>query len=144
MLLGDSAVYTLTVTNQGSLATTYAVTTTLPTGPDFDSLSLLPGESQPLVYSFTAACVGFQVLHAQVVATGPDVVGDVSAEASAGLNVVNQFVQILSVTPDPPFVETGVSATIVSIDVANVANLRREGDGADDLRQRRRRDGVHR
>ena len=126
VLLGSNATYTLTVTNQGSVATTYAVTTTLPTGPDYDSLSLDPGESQPVVYNFTPPALGFQVLEALVVATGPDVVGVVADEASAGLNVVNQFVQITSVTPDPPFVETGVSSTTVSIDVANVANLRRE------------------
>ncbi|MCB0230782.1 MAG: hypothetical protein KDH90_16980, partial [Anaerolineae bacterium] len=126
VLLGDSATYTLTVTNEGSVATTYAVTTTLPTGPDYDSLSLDPGESQPVVYNVTPPALGFQLLEATVAATGPDVVGVVSDQASAGLNVVNQFVQITSVTPDPPFVETGVSSTTVSINVANVANLRRE------------------
>ncbi|MCB0205034.1 MAG: hypothetical protein KDH89_09480, partial [Anaerolineae bacterium] len=126
VILGDSATFTLTVTNQGSVATSYAVTATLPTGPDYDSLNLNPGESQPLVYSFTAPALGFELLKAQVVATGPDVVGDVSTETSAGLNVVNQFVQITSVEADPPFVETGVSSTTVKVDVANVANLRRE------------------
>ncbi|MCB0238763.1 MAG: hypothetical protein KDH08_08975, partial [Anaerolineae bacterium] len=126
VLLGGSATYTLTVTNEGSVATTYAVTTTLPTGPDYDSLSLDPGESQPVVYNVTAPALGFQVLEAHVVATGPDVVGTISDDATAGLNVVNQFVQITSLTPDPPFVETGVSSTAVSIEVANVANLRRE------------------
>jgi uncharacterized membrane protein len=123
-LPGQVTTYTLELTNQGSLTTTYALTVALPAGNQVFSTTLAPGQSQPLVYPVSATELGLETLQATVVASGPDVsLANLAASATASLNVVERFVQLTSVTASPAFVETGVSSTTLSIDVSNVANV---------------------
>ena len=65
-------------------------------------------------------------LLAEAEATGVGVNAGNFSAATGWLNVVDRFVQITAVVVDPPFVETGVSSTTLSIDVANVANVARD------------------
>jgi hypothetical protein len=59
-------------------------------------------------------------LSATAVVVGQD---SILSYSNAILNAVDKFVQLTAVIPDPPFVETGVSATDLSIGVANNANI---------------------
>ncbi|MEZ4641455.1 MAG: hypothetical protein R3E31_01720 [Chloroflexota bacterium] len=60
---------------------------------------------------------------AEIVAIAPDVQLDVRDTAVARLNVVDKFVQVTQVSADPAFVETGVSSTTLSVEVANIAGV---------------------
>ncbi len=126
VLLGDTAVLTLTVQNQGHLATTYAVTVTTPSGDQSFNPTIAPGDTAVLPISTTPASLGSYDITAGVVPTGPDVQMVMTDTAVARLNVVDKFVQVTAVAADPPFVETGTSSTDLSVTVANVAGIRQD------------------
>lgn len=123
ILLGDTAVLTLTVHNQGTIATTYAITVSTPTGNQNYNPTIAAGGSAVLPISTTPGQLGSYDLTAQVRPTGPNVLLPMVGTAVARLNVVDKFVQVTAVTADPPFVETGVSSTDLSVEVANVAGV---------------------
>jgi len=119
-LTGQPVLYSLELTNQGSLPTSYALTVTLPGGVQSFSPALDAGESTSLPFPVDLGTLGLYELDTEV-----SVVGEswIQVGATARLNVVDRFVQVNSVTPDPPFVETGVSSTDISVNVSNVANI---------------------
>ena len=124
ILLGDTASFDLDVTNRGTVTTTYAITVTgLPGGSINFNEIIDPGARTRLEVSATPAALGSTNLEAEIVAIGPDVTLDIRRQISARLNVVDKFVQVTSVTADPPFVETGTSATTISVQVANLAGV---------------------
>ncbi|MBX3060768.1 MAG: VCBS repeat-containing protein, partial [Anaerolineae bacterium] len=123
ILLGDSASFNLDVHNQGTLTTTYAITITgLPGGDLLFNQTIPPGATANLPVAPTPNAMGNFNLTAVIVA---DVMGDVAVQdtAVARLNVVDKFVQITQVIADPPFVETGISATDLRVEVANFAGV---------------------
>ncbi|MBK8932347.1 MAG: VCBS repeat-containing protein [Chloroflexi bacterium] len=127
-LVGETAVFDLSVTNEGSLATTYAITVTglSPAPPLLFAPTIAPGATINLPVNASAATLGVYDPVAAVTPTGLEAAVDWSATAVARLNVVDKFVQITQVTADPPFVETGTSATNLSVTVANVAGVRQD------------------
>jgi uncharacterized membrane protein len=120
ILLSDTQNYTLTVTNAGTMTTTYAITATLPEGDQSTMQTLDPGASAELLYTTTPGALGLYAIEAEVVADVPELV---QTSASAGLNVVEKFLQITAVTPTPDFVETGTSSTVIDINTTNYAGL---------------------
>ncbi len=124
VLPGGTAVYTLTLANLGSVSTSYTLTVDLPTGPQTLTPTVAPGASVDYVYPVTESALGLYDLSALAEAAGPDVtLPGLLVEAAARLSVVDRFLQLTAVRPDPAFVETGTSATTIHIDVSNVANL---------------------
>jgi uncharacterized membrane protein len=116
--------YVLELTNRGTLSTTYAVTVSLPTGTQTFNADLDPGVTISYTYAVSGNAVGLINLNGQATAIGPgDVPSGLSASASARLNVLDRFVQLTSVNPNPAFVETGLSSTSIVIEVNNLANL---------------------
>ena len=124
ILLGESASFSLDVTNQGTLTTTYNITITglSPAPPLLFSPAIPPGATVNLPVTPAPNVMGNFSLTAEIVA---DVVGEVEVRrtAVARLNVVDKFVQVTEVIADPPFVETGVSSTSLSVEVANFAGV---------------------
>jgi len=126
-LPGETAVFDLSVTNDGTLAATYAITVTgLPGGDQTFNESIAPGGTAVVPVNSSAATLGVYDLAAAVTPTGLAAAVDWTATAVARLNVVDKFVQITQVAADPPFVETGTSATNLSVTVANEAGVRQE------------------
>ncbi|MCB8986976.1 MAG: VCBS repeat-containing protein [Ardenticatenaceae bacterium] len=126
-LVGETAVFDLSLTNDGTLATSYAITVTgLPGGEQTFNESIAPGGTAVVPVSTSPAALGVYDLAAAVAPTGLDQAVDWTATAVARLNVVDKFVQVTQVAVDPPFVETGTSATTLSVTVANVAGVRQE------------------
>jgi hypothetical protein len=124
ILLGDAASFSLDVLNQGSIATTYAITVTgLPGGDLLFNPTIAPGATTSLPVAPTPAVLGSFNLAAEIVAVAPDVTLDIRRSAVARLNVVDRFVQVTQVIADPPFVETGVSSTDLRAEVANIAGV---------------------
>ena len=123
ILLGETADFSLIVTNQGTLTTTYGVTVTGPTDVQSFIWVIEPGGAVTQTISTTPADLGVYDILAEVVAIVPDGELDVSVQAKARLNVVDRFVQLTAVTPNPDFVDTGTSSTTISIDVSNIANI---------------------
>ncbi len=123
ILLGDTANFSLELTNRGTVTTTYIVTTTTPTNSQTFNPVVDPGATVTLPASTTPPALGIYNITAEVIATAPDVQVDIRTQTQARLNVVDRFVQLTSVRPDPEFVDTGTSATTVYIDVSNVANI---------------------
>lgn len=123
VLLGETAVFSLTVSNEGTLTTTYAVTATTPTGVSTFNPEIAPGAAVDLPLATAPAALGSYDILAAAVPTGPDVQLPLADTAVARLNVVDKFVQVTAVTADPPFVETGNSSTDLSVTVANVAGV---------------------
>ena len=126
-LPGQPVTYTLTLENQGTLTTIYDVSVLgLPTGwPAWEQQSpvLEPGAAVDLPLVVTADALGYRTWGVEVQAAEEPLV---QARATAGLNVVDAFVRVLSVNADPAFVETGVSSTTLSVEIANVANVYQE------------------
>lgn len=126
-LPGQPVAYTLELHNTGTADTTYQITATLPGGVSTLSPTVAAGDTYTATLNASAATVGQYPLLAAATATGAGVtLPDISAAATGWLNVVDRFLQLTAVTPDPAFVETGVSSTTVSIDVTNVANVPQE------------------
>jgi hypothetical protein len=124
ILLGDTAHFSLTVTNEGSLATTYAITVTgLPGGDQIFHETINPGATVNRPINVSPTVLGVYNLAATIAPVGAGITLPMSRTASARLNVVDKFVQVLAVAADPPFVETGVSSTTVSVDVANPSGV---------------------
>jgi hypothetical protein len=144
ILLGETAVLTLTVSNLGSLETSYAVTATTPTGEQTFNPTIQAGEAVALPVSTTPAQLGSYDILAEVAPTGPDVTLDMTETALARLNVVDKFVQVTAVSADPPFVETGVSSTTLSVEVANVAGIQQDVMAQAEILAPRRRLAVER
>ncbi|NUM47307.1 MAG: hypothetical protein HUU38_21620 [Anaerolineales bacterium] len=119
-LLNQPVTYTLNLENLGSLATTYHLTITLPSGVQTFNLTVNPGETSS--YEFPASSPTIDLLDLSATTTVADHPA-ISDSADALLNAVDKFVQLTAVTPDPSFVETGVSSTDLSIGVANNANI---------------------
>ncbi|CAG0927925.1 hypothetical protein TFLX_00702 [Thermoflexales bacterium] len=123
-LINQPRDYALELTNRGTLSTTYAVTVTLPNGSQSFNISLNPGATITYTYLVSGSAVGLLDLMGQAEAIGPEVgLSGLSASATARLNVVDRFVQLTAVNPDPSFVETGVSSTTIKIEVNNLASL---------------------
>ena len=124
MLLGGTANFSLDVTNRGSLATTYAITVTgLPGGALFQNATIAPGATISLPLAPAPANLGVYDLAATITPLAAGLTLDLSAQAAARLNVVDRFVQVTQVTPDPPFVDTGGSATNIAATVADLAGI---------------------
>ncbi|NJM41954.1 MAG: hypothetical protein HC853_14950, partial [Anaerolineae bacterium] len=51
-------------------------------------------------------------------------------QTAAGLRVVDALVRVLSVNPNPAFIETGAGSTSLSANISNVANWRMRGTAA--------------
>ncbi|MBK8989256.1 MAG: VCBS repeat-containing protein, partial [Chloroflexi bacterium] len=125
ILSGDSASYDLELTNLGTVATTYALTLSLPTGETTQNITLPAGQTTTLPVSVATPPDGYHLLNAVAVPTGPDVDLFINPGSQARLNVVDRFVQVTAVTADPPFVDVGVSSTTLSVEIANIANVAR-------------------
>lgn len=117
-LVGEVVTYTLTVENRGTLDATYDLTVTLPSGAQINSPTVPAGDSTTFEYTVSSASTGQFTLDADITAQGAP---DVSDNVAATFRVVDQFYLITAVTPDPAFVETGVSSADISIDVTNFA-----------------------
>ena len=114
----------LELTNLGTLSTTYAVTVTLPNGPQSFNVLLNPGATVTYTYALSNSVTGLVNVNAQATAVGSEIsLSGLNASATTRLNVLDRFVQLTSVEPNPAFVETGVSSTTVKIEVNNLANL---------------------
>jgi hypothetical protein len=126
ILLGATANFSLDVTNQGNIATTYAVTVTgLPGGAVQQNLTIDPGATTSLPLGATPATLGVYDLAATITPLTPGLTLDVTARAEARLNVVDRFVQVTQVSSTPAFVETGGSSTSVAATIANLAGVAR-------------------
>ncbi|NHZ72234.1 MAG: hypothetical protein GWP17_04005 [Aquificales bacterium] len=124
ILLGDSTNLTLDVSNDGTLATTYAITVTgLPSGDSFFNEAINPGTTVTLPINATPAVLGAFDLEAEVTAVGSFTLTP-QTTAVARLNVVDKFLQVTQVIADPDFVETGVSATTLSVEIAGAAAVK--------------------
>ncbi|MFO7541034.1 MAG: PKD domain-containing protein [Chloroflexota bacterium] len=123
ILLGETADFSLDVSNQGTLTTSYAITVTgLPGGDLLFNETISPGATTNLPIAPTPNVLGNFNLTAVIVAAVAGEV-DVRKTAVARLNVVDKFVQVTQVSADPPFVETGVSSTDLRVEVANFAGV---------------------
>jgi len=124
VLLGDSTSFTLDVTNLGTITTTYAITVTgVPGGEQLFTSTINPGQTTSLPVNVTPVSLGSLDLNATAAATVPDVVVPVGTTATARLNVVDKFVQVTAVTPNPAFVDTGSSQTTLNINIDNSAGI---------------------
>src|SRR5690606_11747935 len=102
------------------------ITVSLPTGPTILNETIDPGDTTSLPFVLAPVTLDSYDLTATVTAVGSGVtLNTLTAQASARLNVVDKFVQVTAVTPNPAFVETGVSSTTLSIAVTNVAGVAR-------------------
>ncbi len=123
ILLGDSVGFSLDVTNEGTIATTYAITVTgLPGGSQFFNETIAPGATLNLPVNDTPAAMGAFDVEAAVT------YADLTDTAVARLNVVDKFVQITQVRATPDFVETGVSSTDLSVEIANISGVAQDGN----------------
>jgi transglutaminase-like putative cysteine protease/uncharacterized membrane protein len=134
-LPGQTVDYTLELANRGTLNTSYAVTVTLPGGVSTLNPTVAAGATYTATVPASSPTLGQFSLLVEAEATGAGVtMPGIAASAAGWLNVVDKFVQITAVVVDPPFVETGVSSTTLSIDVANVANVARDATARAELR----------
>lgn len=114
----------LEVKNLGTLTTTYAVTVTLPNGPQSFNVLVNPGATVSTTYALSNSVTGLINVSAQATAVGPEIgLSGLSASATTRLNVLDRLVQLTAVNPNPAFVETGISSTTLQIEVNNLANL---------------------
>lgn len=122
ILLGETADFSLDVTNDGTLATTYAITVTgLPGGDIFFNPTISPGQTSHLAINPTPVSLGSYDLAATIV---PQITSiNIEETAVARLNVVDKFVQVTAVLPDPAFVETGISSSTIEAEIANVSGV---------------------
>ncbi|MBI1299963.1 DUF11 domain-containing protein, partial [bacterium] len=126
VLIGQTAGFSLDVTNQGTVTTTYAVTVTGLPGADLTfNEPLAPGETRTLPVDATPAALGIFDLTATVDPVVADLTVNLRREAQARLNAVDKFVQVTQVLADPPFVDSGGSATDLSVRVANIGGVLR-------------------
>ena len=124
VLLGEPATFTLEVSNRGSLTTTYTITFTGLPGPDTNfNQTIPPGQTIAIPVTPTLTTPGAYDLTADVVAIAPNLTLDIGDTAVARLNAVSKFVQVIQVMATPAFVDTGVSSTTVSVEIANIANV---------------------
>ncbi|MCB9418991.1 MAG: hypothetical protein H6667_04265 [Ardenticatenaceae bacterium] len=125
-LLGENAAFSLDVTNDGTLATTYAITVTgLPGGDLFFNETIQPGAAISLPITPAATTQGAYDITATITPVG---VGIIEATAVARFNVVDKFVQVTQVVATPDFVETGISSTDLSVEIANVSGIAQVGN----------------
>jgi len=127
VVLGASpAAFNLSLTNQGSVTTTYTVTLTpsSPTvalSPTVEDLTVAPGAVITIPVTATSATLGSAIISATVaVADAPDL----SALTEAvGVTSVDALLRLTGITVNPPFVEYGSGGTpAVDVQIANVAN----------------------
>lgn len=121
-LPGQTVNYNLQLTNRGSLATSYAVTVTLPNETQTFQQTIEPGATENRAVAAASADLGLHLIAAEVKALGTPL-DYLIAQSEARLNVVDRFVQVTAVTADPPFVETGISSTTLQLEIANVAGI---------------------
>ena len=119
-LTGASKTYTVTLTNVGTLQATYALTVTTPSGDTTDTPTLAAGASQQYAVVLSSPTAAWVSANADVTVVGEPTIGD---SASAGLNVVDNYIQLTEVTATPDFVETGTSSSEISIEVTNIAGV---------------------
>lgn len=119
-LTGQPVQYALNLTNLGALPTTYALTLTLPSGVQTFNPLLDPGETASFPALLDLPATGLYHLDAEVSVQGDEWI---TGAASALLNVVDRYIQLTRVSPEPAFVETGSSSTTISVEVDNLANL---------------------
>ncbi len=123
-LIGQSRDTVLEVKNLGTLTTTYAVTVTLPNGQQSFNVLINPGATVSYTYALSNSVTGLINVNAQATAIGPDVdLSGLSAAATTRLNVLDRFVQLTAVKPNPAFVEAGLSSSTIAIEVNNLANV---------------------
>ncbi len=128
VLTGGTSGIALELTNQGTLTTTYAVTVTgLPGGAQSFAPTIAPGASRTLALNAASGTPGSYDL------LGEAAWGALHAQAQGRLNVVDSFVQVLSLTADPGFVETGVSNTALRAEIANQAGIPLESTARVDI-----------
>jgi uncharacterized membrane protein len=121
-LPGQPVNYDLALTNRGSLATTYAVTVTLPNETLTFQQTVAPGATENTAVTAASAALGLYLITAEVRALDAPI-DYLTAQAEARLNVVDRFIQVTAVKADPASVETGESSTTLQIEIANVAGI---------------------
>ncbi|MCP4592596.1 MAG: hypothetical protein GY842_17830, partial [bacterium] len=137
-LPGQPATYTLSLENKGTLTTTYETNLQIcqsvsqqicePAHPPTASLqspftvTIAAGQELTVSVAITLPTLGYRAITAQTQASEDNLI---QAQAAANLNVVDAFVRVLAVNADPAFVETGISSSTLSAQVANVANIYR-------------------
>lgn len=123
-LIDQSRDTVLEVKNLGTLTTTYAVTVSLPSGSQSFNVLVNPGATVTTTYALSNNVTGLINVNAQATAIGPEVeLSGLTASATTRLNVLDRFVQLTAVNPNPAFVETGLSSSTVAIEVNNLANV---------------------
>jgi len=132
-LVNSPVTYTLTLENQGSLTAAYRTTLRLTKlvnqqianeqivspGATFTT-TVAPGQTVSVPVVLEPATLGFWQMDAEIAAVEDSFI---RAQTGAGLNAVNAFVKVLSVTATPAFVDTGASSTTLAVRIANVADL---------------------
>jgi uncharacterized membrane protein len=118
-LVAETAPFTLELENEGTLTTTYNVTVTLPSGTQHFTPTLTPSETFSATFLAGSPILGLHELTAQAAVPGTGI----ARQSLATLNVVDRFVQLTRVQPNPDFVESGAGSTTVFIDVSNIANV---------------------
>jgi hypothetical protein len=137
-LPGQPITYTLRLQSRGTLTTTYRTALELKKAASqqvvngqiaspaatFDT-TLTPKQAIEIPVVIVPEDLGWMQLGAHTEAIEDDFI---QAQAKASLKVVGAYMRVLSLDADPPFVETGVSSTALSVQVANVANVYRDVD----------------
>ncbi|MFN8595366.1 MAG: transglutaminase domain-containing protein, partial [Anaerolineae bacterium] len=123
-LIGHSRDTVLEVKNLGTLTTTYAITVSLPSGSQSFNVPINPGATVTYTYALSNSVTGLLNVNAQATAIGPEIkLSGLSTSATTRLNVLERFVQLTAVNPNPAFVEAGLSSSTIAIEVNNFANI---------------------
>jgi len=133
---GSTVNTALFITNHGALATTAVLTLTTPAGFttswNNQSITLQPNETitVPTTITPNAGSMGFYTVSANATAQENSLV---KQQTEVGIHIVDAFVQVLNVAPNPAFVETGVSSSTLTVDIANVANIFRPANAVAEI-----------
>ncbi|MEM7798994.1 MAG: transglutaminase domain-containing protein, partial [Chloroflexota bacterium] len=122
-LIGEEAIYTVSINNQGGLATTYELTLNTPSGQTISQLLVDPNDTSTIDIPVSSAIKSFYNISAEtVVLDGGQPITLTTQSRTAGFNVVDRFVDVLAVYTEPNFVEVGGGPAELSVAVANVIN----------------------
>ncbi|MDY7075403.1 MAG: hypothetical protein SXV54_00630, partial [Chloroflexota bacterium] len=123
-LVDHPITYTLTLENRGTLTTTYDLSIDAPDVLRFtfhvSRTTLSPGQQFTTPVVLTPTVLGYHTIAADVEAVEAEMI---HAEATAGLNAVDRFIQVVAVHADPDFVEIGPNPVDLYAHVANVAGV---------------------
>jgi len=125
VLPGQAITYTLRLANQGTVTTTYEASWRIGESASL-SITLGPGQEWAGLVPITPTAPGFSTYEAEATALGYPFI---HARATAGLKVVDRFVQVTAVSAEPDFVEVGDNSTHLYAQVANIAGVYQEGQG---------------